>query len=286
MFTSGKIVNIPRFIRTGDRLLSLEKPLIMGIINVTPDSFYDGGMYQTRELIGMKASRMLEDGATILDVGACSTRPGSVETDEETEKGRLQVALDVIRSEFPDSVISVDTYRAGIAEWAVKEFGVQIINDISGGNQDPGMFATIGRLRVAYVLMHMLETPRTMQVNPHYTDVIQDISLFFADRINKLSEAGVADIILDPGFGFGKTIDHNYTLLARLAEFRSFERPILVGLSRKSMIYNVLNGVPESSLNGTTVLNTAALLNGANILRVHDVRQASECIQLNNKIKQ
>lgn len=257
----------------------------MGIINVTPDSFYDGGMYQTRELIRMKAVRMLEDGASILDVGACSTRPGSIEPDEKTEKERLNLALMVIRSEHPDSLISVDTYRSNIAEWAVKQHGVQMINDVSGGNQDPEMFKTIGRLRVAYVLMHMLGSPRTMQNNPHYADVVNDISLFFAARIRQLTELGVADIILDPGFGFGKTLDDNYDLLTRLPEFRMFERPLMVGLSRKSMIYNVLKGAPESSLNGTTVINSLALIKGADILRVHDVRQAHECIQLIDKIK-
>ncbi|TSA38785.1 MAG: dihydropteroate synthase [Porphyromonadaceae bacterium] len=285
MIPSGQIFIKPRNIRIGNRLLSLEKPLIMGIINVTPDSFYDGGMYQTRELVKMKAGRMLEEGAAILDVGACSTRPGSIEPDEETEKERLSVALTVLRSEHPDSVISVDTYRSGIAEWAVKEHGVQMINDVSGGNQDPKMFETIGRLRVAYVLMHMLGSPRTMQDNPKYSDVVNEISLFFAARIRKLTESGVADIILDPGFGFGKTLDHNYDLLARLPEFRLFERPLLVGLSRKSMIYSVLKGAPESSLNGTTVVNTLALLKGAEFLRVHDVKQAHECIQLIDQIK-
>jgi len=285
MASSDKIFKKPLTLRVGDYLLPVGKPLIMGIINVTPDSFYDGGMYQTRELIRMKAVRMLEDGAAILDVGACSTRPGSAEPDEETEKERLSLALSVIREEYPDSVISVDTFRSGIAEWAVKEFNVQIINDISGGNLDPAMFETIGRLRVAYVLMHMLGSPATMQENPVYPDIVQDISLFFADRIRRLADLGVADIILDPGFGFGKTTDHNFELLSRLHDFKLFERPLLVGLSRKSMIYTVLNGAPESSLNGTTVVNTVALLNGADILRVHDVKQALECIQLVDRIK-
>jgi len=285
MIPSGQIFLKPRYIRIGDRLLSFEKPLIMGIINVTPDSFYDGGMYQTREMVRLKAGRMLEDGAAILDVGACSTRPGSIEPDEETEKERLDLALTAIRSEHPDSVISVDTYRSGIAEWAVKEHGVQMINDVSGGNQDSKMFDTIGKLRLAYVVMHMLGAPRTMQDNPQYSDVVNEISHFFAARIRALTESGVADIILDPGFGFGKTLEHNYDLLARLSEFRLFERPLLVGLSRKSMIYNILKGAPESSLNGTTVVNTLALLKGADILRVHDVKQAHECIQLIDKIE-
>lgn len=285
MQTTCQIFEKPRTIRIGERLLLLEKPLIMGIINVTPDSFYDGGLSQTGDMALMKAARMLDDGAAILDIGACSTRPGSMEPDEETERERLTRALGAIREEYPDAVISVDTYRAAIAEWAVKEFNVQIINDVSGGNQDPGMIPTISKLRVAYVLMHMLGSPRTMQENPVYSDTVLDISRFFARRIRQLTEAGAADIILDPGFGFGKTLDHNYELVSRLSEFRIFQRPILVGLSRKSMIYKVLNGAPESSLNGTTAMNAVALFQGADILRVHDVKQASECIQLIDRIK-
>jgi dihydropteroate synthase len=271
--------------RIGNQLRSAGKPLIMGIINVTPDSFYDGGMYQTREMVMMKAARMIEDGADILDVGACSTRPGSVEPDEITEMERLGLALDAIRTELPEAVISVDTFRASIAGWAVQEYGVQVINDVSGGNRDDKMFETVGRTGVAYVLMHMLGSPATMQDNPVYPDVVQDISRFFAARIRELRSFGVSDIILDPGFGFGKTLDHNYELLSRLAEFDMFELPVLVGLSRKSMIYNVLGGVPQSSLNGTTALNALALLQGAAILRVHDVKQAHECIQLLERIK-
>lgn len=285
MQTTCQIFEKPRTIRIGERLLMLGKPLIMGIINVTPDSFYDGGLSQTGDMVLMKASRMLDDGAAILDIGACSTRPGSFEPDEETEQERLNLALGAIRERYPDAVISVDTYRAAIAEWAVREFDVQMINDVSGGNQDPDMISTISKLRVTYVLMHMLGSPRTMQENPVYSDTVRDISRFFAGRISQLTEGGAADIILDPGFGFGKNLDHNYELLSRLAEFRIFNRPLLVGLSRKSMIYKVLNGAPESSLNGTTALNALALLEGADILRVHDVKQASECIQLIDRIK-
>jgi dihydropteroate synthase len=272
-------------LKLNNRLIDLSIPIVMGIINVTPDSFYDGGMYQSGEMIRLRAMRMLEDGADILDIGACSTRPGSVEPDEETEKKRLKEALSVIRMEYPDATLSVDTFRSGIAEWSVKEYGVQIINDVSGGNLDSRMFEIAGKLNVAYVLMHMLGSPGNMQSNPRYQDVIGDISLFFADRIMKLTQEGVADIILDPGFGFGKTIEHNYDMLNRLKEFEIFERPILVGLSRKSMIYNVLMGAPESSLNGTSVLNAAALINGAGILRVHDVKQAFECIRLIERLK-
>ncbi|MFA6483620.1 MAG: dihydropteroate synthase [Bacteroidales bacterium] len=275
-----QIFRKPRHIRLGKKLLSIGKPLIMGIINVTPDSFYDGGMYQTGEMVRMKAGRLLEEGAAIIDIGACSTRPGSVEPDESTERNRLDEALSVMRTNYPEAIVSVDTYRSGIAEWAVREHGVQMINDVSGGNQDPHMFDIIGKLRVAYVLMHMQGIPRNMQDSPRYTDVVAEISGFFSSRIKELTDRGASDIILDPGFGFGKTLNHNYELLSRLDEFRMFERPLLVGLSRKSMIYSVIRGVPESSLNGTTALNTVALLKSADILRVHDVKQAQECIQL------
>jgi dihydropteroate synthase len=285
MVPARQILNKPRTFRIGEKLMPFDKPLIMGIINVTPDSFYDGGLYQSRDLVIMKAARMLEDGADILDIGACSTRPGSIEPDLNTEKTRLTFALEAIRSEFPDSVISVDTYRSPIAEWVVNEFGVQIINDISGGEMDPGMYSIIAKLKVAYILMHMKGSPLTMQNNPVYADVVKEISLFFADRINKLTNAGVSDIIIDPGFGFGKQMVHNYQLLSGLDEFRIFGRPILAGLSRKSMIYSVLNGAPESSLNGTTALNAIALLKGADLLRVHDVKQAKECILLLEMLK-
>jgi dihydropteroate synthase len=266
--------------RLGDYLLDLSSPRIMGILNVTPDSFYDGGRYENREMILIKAGRMIEEGADILDVGACSTRPGAPDTDEATEKARLDIALSAIRDEYPDAVVSVDTFRAGIAGWAVEEYGVRIINDISGGDMDPDMFSTIGRLHVPYIMMHMQGTPRSMQQNPAYGDVVGDISAYFAEKVNRLRKLGAADILIDPGFGFGKTIRHNYELLAKLMEFRILGLPIVVGISRKSMIYKVLNSNPESALNGTTALHMTALMNGANILRVHDVRQAAECIAL------
>ena len=276
----------PRHIRVGKRLLPLGKPLIMGILNVTPDSFYDGGMYQTREMVRLRALRMIGDGASIIDVGAASTRPGAVGPDPAVEKDRLDLALEVIRSELPDAILSVDTCSAAIAEWAVRQYKVDMINDVSGGSADPDMIAAIGKLRVPYVLMHMLGTPRSMQEDPVYQDVVRDISKFFAERILKLTALGAADIIIDPGFGFGKTIEHNYSLMSRLDEFRVFGRPLLIGISRKSMIYKVLGGAPESSLNGTTALNMVSLLQGADILRVHDVRQAAECLSLYETLKQ
>jgi dihydropteroate synthase len=275
----------PVNIRAGDRLLPVGKPLIMGILNITPDSFYDGGMYQSREMVRLRVAQMLENGAAILDIGAASTRPGSVGPAAAAERERLDLALQVIRSDYPRAVVSIDTCRADIAEWAVKEYQADMINDVSGGNADPEMIGTIGRLRVPYILMHMLGTPRSMQNDPKYNDVVRDISLFFAGRIRELAVAGAADIILDPGFGFGKTVEHNYELLSRLAELAILGRPVLIGISRKSMIYKVLNGAPESSLNGTTALNMVSLLAGADILRVHDVKQAMECLALVDKIK-
>jgi len=271
-------------LRLGNKLIMTDQPLIMGILNVTPDSFYDGGRYLSDEMARVQANRLMEEGADILDVGACSSRPGAVEPDASEERERLDMALSVIRSDFPEAVLSVDTYRSSIAEWAIKNYNVQVINDISGGNLDPDMFLTAGRNRTVYILMHMLGNPRIMQENPVYSDVIGDISHFFSDRINRLTDAGVMDIWIDPGFGFGKTLDHNYDLLAGLNRFRIFDRPIVVGVSRKSMIYKVLNGVPETSLNGTSVLHTAALLKGADVLRTHDVKQAKECIQLVNRL--
>jgi dihydropteroate synthase len=282
MLEPAKIFPHQGLIRSGSCLLPLNQPLVMGIINVTPDSFYGGSRYNTQDMIRLQAQRMIEDGADILDIGACSTRPGSVEPEPEEEKRRLDSALTVIRDDFPDTLLSVDTYRSGIADWAINNFGVQIINDISGGTLDPDMYHVIADHQVVYILMHMLGVPRIMQENPVYQNVVGEISLYFAERITLLTQAGVSDIWLDPGFGFGKTIQHNYTLLNHLNDFLIFERPIVVGISRKSMIYKVLKGVPESALNGTSALHAIALIKGAGVLRVHDVRQARECIQLIN----
>lgn len=282
MLEPAKIFPHQGLIRSGSCLLPLNQPLVMGIINVTPDSFYGGSRYNTQDMIRLQAQRMIEDGADILDIGACSTRPGSVEPEPEEEKRRLDSALTVIRGDFPDTLLSVDTYRSGIADWAINNFGVQIINDISGGTLDPDMYHVIADHQVVYILMHMLGVPRIMQENPVYQNVVGEISLYFAERITLLTQAGVSDIWLDPGFGFGKTIQHNYTLLNHLNDFLIFERPIVVGISRKSMIYKVLKGVPESALNGTSALHAIALIKGAGVLRVHDVRQARECIQLIN----
>jgi dihydropteroate synthase len=256
----------------------------MGILNVTPDSFYDGGRYQTTDMIRVRAERMIEEGADILDIGACSTRPGAVVPDAQEEIARLQQALTPILEEFPGMIISVDTYRSSVARWAVENYNVAVINDISGGTMDPGMFSLIADKRVTYVLMHIQGTPQDMQQNPIYQEVTGEIVLDLASKVRKLESMGVPDIWIDPGFGFGKTLEHNYRLLDELGQFRILGKPVMVGLSRKSMIYKVLETGPEAALNGTTVLNTLALMRNADILRVHDVKQAVECIRLTEKI--
>jgi len=270
--------------RTGGILRTFNRPLIMGILNVTPDSFYDGGRYQTRDMIRARAERMIGEGADILDVGACSTRPGAGVPDQDEEISRLQEALSAIREDFPDITLSVDTYRSGVARWAVENWDIPVINDISGGTMDPGMFGLIAEKRVVYVLMHIQGTPQTMQQNPVYGEVTGDIIRALSVRVRLLESMGVPDIWVDPGFGFGKTTEHNYRLLENLDEFKVLGKPLLVGLSRKSMIYKVLETGPEAALNGTTVLNTVALIRKADILRVHDVKQAVECIRLTEKI--
>jgi dihydropteroate synthase len=262
------------------RLLDLSVPKVMGILNVTPDSFFSSSRYMSEEGILHRAGQLIDDGADILDVGACSTRPGIELVSEEEELLRLRLAMHLIRKRWPEMPVSVDTFRAKVAEVVVTEYGVDMINDISGGDLDPDMFRTVARLKVPYILMHMQGTPGTMQQNPHYDDMMTEICQFFSKRIDALRSLGVNDLILDPGFGFGKSIDHNYELLRRLSEFELFGLPMLVGLSRKSMIYKSLGTSPEQSLNGTSVLNALALAGGAHILRVHDVREALECVKL------
>lgn len=262
------------------RLMDLSVPKVMGILNVTPDSFYSSSRYMSEEGILHRAGQIIDDGADILDVGACSTRPGIELVSEEEELLRLRLALHLIRKRWPDMPVSVDTFRAKVAEVVVTEFGVDMINDISGGDLDANMFQTVAKLQVPYILMHMQGTPGTMQQHPHYDDMMTEICRFFAKRVETLRSLGMNDIILDPGFGFGKTLDHNYELLRRLDEFELFGLPLLVGLSRKSMIYKNLGLTPEQSLNGTSILNTLALAGGANILRVHDIKEALECVKL------
>jgi dihydropteroate synthase len=268
-----------RSININGILLTFEKPLIMGILNVTPDSFFDGGRYSNESEIISHVKKMVDEGAAIIDIGAISTRPGAKPVSAEEEELKLISAIELVRKNFNSIIISADTYRAGIAEKAVKA-GADIINDISGGLFDEKMFSTIAALHVPYILMHMQGNPENMQQNPYYSDVFKEVMYYFSERISKLRDAGVSDIILDPGFGFGKSVEHNYTLLQHLDKFSFFERPILTGFSRKSMINRVLNTKPENALNGTTVLNTLALIKGANILRVHDVKEAVEAAKI------
>jgi dihydropteroate synthase len=262
------------------RLIDFSVPKVMGILNVTPDSFYDGGRYTSETALISRVASMVDEGADIIDIGAFSTRPGAAEITPDEEKARLLGALQVIRREFPDICISVDTFRADIAELAVEEFGAGIINDVSAGNMDDRMLATAGRLKVPYIMMHMLGTPGKMPSNPVYADVTRDLMAYFADRVAAAKLLGIIDIIIDPGFGFGKTVQQNFQLLRELNLFTLMGMPLLVGVSRKSMIYKSLNVSKEYALNGTSVLNALALANGARILRVHDVKQAVEAVKL------
>jgi dihydropteroate synthase len=261
-------------------LVSLRPPLVMGILNVTPDSFYAGSRKQTESGIHSRIGAILEEGGRIIDVGGYSSRPVATEVTEEEEMQRVALALRIIREHYPEAIVSVDTFRAGVARRSVEEYGVAIINDISGGGLDADMFRTVASLKVPYILMHMRGTPLTMQQFTTYDHLIVDIRKYFADKIYELELLGVNDIILDPGFGFSKTTEQNFELMWRLDKFSLFELPLLIGISRKSMIYKTLGITPEESLNGTSVLNTLALLKGADILRVHDVREAVEAVRL------
>jgi dihydropteroate synthase len=263
-----------------NKTLDLSTPVVMGILNLTPDSFYDGGRNEDLSTAVQRAGKMIEEGAAIIDIGAVSTRPNATEVSAEEEWGRLKDVLKELRMQFPGTILSVDTYRASIARHAA-DFGADMINDISGGQFDELMFETIAELGLPYVMMHIQESPATMQQNPVYNDVVDEISKFFKTRLSQLASLGKNEnIILDPGFGFGKTVGHNYELLRRFSEFKNIGCPLLAGLSRKSMINKVLEIKPEQALNGTTVLNTIALLAGANILRVHDVKEAVQAVKL------
>ena len=271
---------IPYSITAAGKSFSLSEPQVMGILNVTPDSFYAGSRMQTETEILRRAAQILQEGGTIIDIGAYSTRPGAEDITPEEEMSRLRSALVPIQREHPDAFLSIDTFRADVAKMCVEEYGVQLINDISGGTLDRSMARTIARLQVPYVLMHLKGTPQTMQQAPHYENVVEEVCKYFEEKLRTLQDLGVKDIILDPGFGFGKTLEHNYQLLNHLQELHQFHRPILVGMSRKSMIYQLLGNTPEEALNGTTVLNTISLLQGVHILRVHDVKACNETIKL------
>lgn len=271
--------NIPNVYQIKGKSLSFDKCHIMAIINLTPDSFYDGGKYDSVKDVISDAEEKVKLGATILDLGAASSRPNSDEISAEEEWQRLEKPLKQLRQLFPDIFISVDTYRSDIAKKASHE-GADIINDISGGNLDKEMFNTIASLDVAYVMMHMQGNPKTMQLNPHYGDVVYEVKQEFEKKIASLTALGFHKIITDVGFGFGKSTEHNYQLLKQLAQFTELGYPTLAGLSRKSMINKVIGTSPVTALNGTTVLNTIALMNGAKVLRVHDVKEAKEAVDL------
>ena len=268
------------------RLVTIDRPWVMGIINVTPDSFYSGSRVNDERSLIERVRQMLDEGADVLDVGACSTRPGSEQVDALQEMERLQWALGVMRREAPDAIISVDSYRADVARRCVEEWGADIINDISGGLIDEAMFATVAELQVPYVLMHMRGTPETMSSLTDYDNVAADVLEWMARRIDELRQLGVADVIADPGFGFAKTQEQNYELLARLDAFHALNAPLLVGVSRKRMIYTPLGCTADEALNGTTVINTIALQQGAHILRVHDVKAAVEAVRLITLLRQ
>ncbi|MDH6307142.1 dihydropteroate synthase [Dysgonomonas sp. PFB1-18] len=267
-------------------LLDLSSPVVMGILNVTPDSFYSGSRKESEAEIVERAREILDQGGQIIDIGAQSTRPSSTLLSAKEEIERLSFALPLITHELPDAILSIDTFYGDVARFCVEEHGVAIINDISGGEMDKTMFPVAAQLNVPYVLMHMRGTPQTMNDLTDYDDLIQDIFLYFSRKIVELHELGLNDIIIDPGFGFSKTIDQNYELMAALRGFSIFEMPLLVGISRKRMIANLLDTTPAESLNGTTILNTFALENGANILRVHDVKEAVEAVKIMKKLKE
>ena len=278
--TSSKLLNIR------GKLMSLDTPGIMGILNVTPDSFFANSRKKDEVAIAKRIEEIITEGGAFVDVGGYSSRPDATEVAVEEEWGRVEPALKLLRDDFPEMPVSIDTFRADIARRAVEEYGVAMINDISGGAIDEKMFETVAELNVPYVLMHMRGTPQTMQQQTDYGNVVEDVMMYFAEKTRALRLLGVNDIIIDPGFGFSKTPEQNYELIRHLNEFSMmFECPLMVGISRKSMIYNLLDNTAEECLNGTTVLNTFALLNNADILRVHDVKAAVEAVKIVCKLK-
>ena len=273
-------ITTARYINVNGSLLDLSQPRVMGILNVTPDSLYAGSRTQTEVEIARRVKQIVSEGAAIIDIGAYSSRPNADNVSAREEMERLRMGLKILFEIQPDAVVSVDTFRADVARMCVEEYGVAIINDIAAGEMDANMFHTVAALNVPYIMMHMQGTPQSMQQHPHYDNLLKEVFLYFAHKVQQLRDLGVKDIILDPGFGFGKTMEHNYELLSHLEEFRIFELPLLVGVSRKSMIYRLLDITPQEALNGTTVLDTICLLKGADILRVHDVKEAVETVRI------
>jgi dihydropteroate synthase len=274
------------YINIKGKLIDLSRPLVMGILNLTPDSFFRGSRKQTEREIVDRVHQIREEGADIIDVGGYSSRPGAQNIDKEVEIERLGYGLKILFREFPGAVVSVDTFRSEVARDCVEKYGVAIINDISAGELDEKMFDTLSDLQVPYIAMHMKGTPQTMMQQVEYGHLMKEMFLYFSNKVNLLHQKGINDIILDPGFGFSKNTDQNYYLMNVLKEFRIFELPILVGISRKTMIREVLDCSADGALNGTSVLNTIALMKGASILRVHDVKEAVECVKIYNKMKE
>ena len=274
-----------RSLQLNGQLIMLDQPIVMGILNLTPDSFYDGGKYLLEIDVLHRAEEILLEGGLVIDIGAVSSRPGAQDVSQKEELSRLIPPVTVIRKHFPEAILSVDSFRSEVITRVFNETGGFIVNDISGGKMDDKMFGTVAKLGLPYILMHMQGTPHIMQSNPSYVNVIKEIMLDLSENINALKLLGVNDIIVDPGFGFGKNMRHNFELLNCLDSFRLFELPLLAGVSRKAMVWKLLDITPEESLNGTTVLNTLALLGGADILRVHDVREAVETIRLVSELK-
>jgi len=266
-------------LNAGGKLIDLSTPKVMGIINLTPDSFYAGSRNQSIDEALQHAGKMLNDGATFLDIGAYSSRPGADDISVQEEMDRLMPVIEALEKNFPDAVLSVDTFRATVAEAAVNA-GAHIINDISGGQLDPNMFATVARLQVPYILMHMKGTPQNMNQLAQYENVFNEVFDYFTDKYYRLKQLGIKDVIIDPGFGFAKKTEHSYMLMSRLQEFNLLGLPVLVGISRKNMIYKTLGVTANEALNGTTALNAIALTKGANILRVHDVKEAVETVKI------
>lgn len=267
-------------------LFPLDRPVVMGILNVTPDSFFAGSRKRTETEITTRIEEILAQGGDWIDIGGYSSRPDATPVTADEEMRRLELGLEILSRDYPSVPVSVDTFRADVARYCVEKYGVAMINDISAGELDPEMFRTVADLKVPYIMMHMRGTPQTMASLTDYTNLMDEIMLYFAEKVRQLRLMGVSDLILDPGFGFSKTLEQNYELMAHLREFGIFDLPILVGISRKRMIYQLLGGTPEESLNGTTALHTYALLNGADILRVHDVKEAVEAVRIVQKIKE
>ena len=261
------------------KLMNFSVPKIMGILNITPDSFYDGGRYNSKEKIQRQIEKMIISGADIVDVGGYSSRPGAKDISIEDELNRVIPVIEIIKKKFPKTIVSIDTFRSRVASEAIIS-GADIVNDISGGNLDSNMFQTVSKHKVPYILMHMRGNPENMMSKTNYENVTKDVCKYFSQRINKAHSCGINDIIIDPGFGFSKTTQQNYELLNNLEFFKEFQRPIIIGISRKSMIYKTLNTTPDKALNGSSVLHTISLMKGANILRTHDVKEAVECVKI------